>query len=129
MTSSSPTPETPKGDSPAPEDLHADPANWKWGIFYFSPQDPRIIVPKRIRGLGWTINFARPSVLLWIAFLWAFIYGTMTLARLAGANDETRLTIKLLLAFGIIAFCYRAAGTCGKTDLRGGRKIKTIVYE
>ena len=92
------------------DQLHADPANWKLGIFYFSREDQRIIVPKRIRGLGWTINLARPSALLWVAFLGAFIYGTLALARLAGAGDETRLMIKVVLAFGVIAFCYRAAG-------------------
>jgi len=71
-------------------------------------------MPKRIRGLGWTINFARPEALLWIAFLAAFVYGTMALARLAGVGEDARLTIKLLLAFGIIAFCYRAAGASRK---------------
>ena len=33
--------------------------NYKWGIFYFNPDDQRIIVPKREPGLGWTLNFAR----------------------------------------------------------------------
>jgi len=94
--------------------LHADPANWKWGIFYFCRQDPRIIVPKRIRGLGWTINFARPSALLWVTAMILFIYGTLTLARLAGASHDTQLTIKVLLAFGIIGFCYRMAHSSGR---------------
>jgi uncharacterized membrane protein len=33
---------------------------WKWGVFYFNPNDSRIIVPKRIEWLGWTLNFAQP---------------------------------------------------------------------
>ena len=41
-----------------------DPQNWKWGIFYFNSKDSRLIVPKRINSLGWTLNFARSSV--WI---------------------------------------------------------------
>jgi len=36
-----------------------DPANYKWG-FYYNKQDARVIVPKRIIGLGWTFNFAQP---------------------------------------------------------------------
>jgi uncharacterized membrane protein len=37
-----------------------DPLNYKWGIFYNNKQDIRTVVPKRIRGLGWTLNFAHP---------------------------------------------------------------------
>ena len=33
---------------------------WVWGIFYFNPDDSRIIVPKRIDWLGWTLNYAQP---------------------------------------------------------------------
>jgi len=35
-----------------------DPTNYKAGIFYFNPKDHRILVPKRIRMMGWTLNFA-----------------------------------------------------------------------
>jgi hypothetical protein len=42
----------------AAEAFRTDPANWKWGIFYHCKSDPRLIVPKRFRGLGWTINVA-----------------------------------------------------------------------
>jgi len=97
------------------DQLHADPANWKWGIFYFCREDPRVIVPKRIRGLGWTINFARPSALVWVAVMISFIYGTLALARLAGASHDTQLMIKVLLAFGIIGFCYRMANSGAKS--------------
>jgi uncharacterized membrane protein len=36
-----------------------DPLNYRWGIFYFNKNDSRIIVPKRARSFGWTLNFAR----------------------------------------------------------------------
>jgi len=32
---------------------------WKWGL-YNNPNDSRLFVPKRIAGLGWTINMAKP---------------------------------------------------------------------
>lgn len=38
-----------------------DPTNYRYGIFYFNPNDDRIIVPKRITALGWTLNFANPK--------------------------------------------------------------------
>lgn len=40
-----------------------------WGIFYYNPDDQRIIVPKRIPWLGWTLNFARPSSIIFIAII------------------------------------------------------------
>ncbi len=39
---------------------HRDPTNWKFGIFYYNPEDPRIFPPKRIPTFGWTVNFANP---------------------------------------------------------------------
>lgn len=36
--------------SPAP------PGSWKWGVFYYNPEDPDLVVPKRT-GLGYTLNF------------------------------------------------------------------------
>jgi uncharacterized membrane protein len=49
---------------------HNDPGNWRAGVFYYNPKDPRIFPPKRIGFLGWTINFANPySVLTSIGFV------------------------------------------------------------
>ena len=39
---------------------HSDSSNWKWGVFYYNNKDKRIFPPKRIKALGWTINFANP---------------------------------------------------------------------
>lgn len=43
------------------------PDHWKMGLFYYNKDDKRIFPPKRIPGLGWTINFANPYSIL--AFL------------------------------------------------------------
>jgi uncharacterized membrane protein len=37
--------------------------HWKWGIFYYNPDDPALLVEKRF-GVGYTLNFARS--LAWI---------------------------------------------------------------
>jgi len=34
-----------------------DPANYKWGIFYFNRKDSRVAVPKRSKMTGWMLNF------------------------------------------------------------------------
>lgn len=46
------------------EQWHNDPSNWKWGVFYYNKKDKRIFPPKRIKSLGWTVNFANPISLL-----------------------------------------------------------------
>lgn len=54
-----------------------DPDNWIWGIFYYNPEDSRLFPPKKIKQLGWTINFANPNsvflviVLIAIAFIFS----------------------------------------------------------
>ena len=41
------------------EKLWQDEKNWKgiWGIYY-CPEDRRVVVPKRCKWAGWTVNFA-----------------------------------------------------------------------
>lgn len=34
-----------------------DPMNYKWGVFYFNRKDPRVVVPKRHKMTGYTLNF------------------------------------------------------------------------
>lgn len=35
-----------------------EPTNYRGGIFYFNPNDKRIVLPKRNKMMGWTLNFA-----------------------------------------------------------------------
>ena len=54
------------------EDLdasHADPKNWRWGVFYYNKKDKRIFPPKRMAAFGWTVNFANPGSVLPLAVL------------------------------------------------------------
>jgi uncharacterized membrane protein len=48
---------------------HDDPANWKFGIFYYNKKDHRFIVPKRNPIMGWTFNFAHPAGYIFLALL------------------------------------------------------------
>lgn len=45
-----------------------NPENYKWGIYY-NPEDDRIVVPKRTRSLGFTLNFARKEAYFLILLL------------------------------------------------------------
>jgi hypothetical protein len=40
------------------ERLWSDPGNWRGGIVYCCPEDPRIIVPKQAKWTGYTMNFS-----------------------------------------------------------------------
>jgi uncharacterized membrane protein len=56
------------------DEWHRDPSNWIWGIFYFNKEDKRILPPKRIKQLGWTINFANPNSVFFLLILLVVIY-------------------------------------------------------
>lgn len=53
---------------------HRDPSNWIWGIFYFNKEDKRILPPKRIKQLGWTVNFANPNSILFFLIVIVILY-------------------------------------------------------
>jgi len=42
------------------DELRARPSNSKLGLIYYAKDDPRVVVPKSIKWMGWTINFAHP---------------------------------------------------------------------
>ncbi len=49
---------------------------WKWGIFYYNPKDPKLIVSKRI-GLGWTFNFGHRVSFVVIGLILAIVAGDL----------------------------------------------------
>ena len=60
--------------------LH-DPNNWKWGVFYYNKADKRILPPKRIPALGWTVNFANKKSILFFIILLLLLFGMMSLMK------------------------------------------------
>jgi len=42
------------------ETLWRDKNNWRWGAIYYCKNDPRLVVHKRVKWTGWTVNFAYP---------------------------------------------------------------------
>jgi hypothetical protein len=102
-----------------------DANNWKLGFIYFCRADQRIFVPKRIRGLGWTLNFARPLAVPSLGFILAVVYGVLELSRSFGAGGDARCAIKLLLALGLMALCYRLSiprpGSTPSDDAAAGK--------
>jgi hypothetical protein len=68
------------------EALRRDPQNQKWGLYYCKA-DPRVIVPKRLKWMGWTINAARPSALLVVLFTFAIVVVPVFLVRASGGGN------------------------------------------
>lgn len=56
---------------------NSNPNNFIWGFFYFNPEDNRLFPRKRIKELGWTINFYNPNA----AFLFIFIIAIVLMIR------------------------------------------------
>lgn len=54
--------------------------NYKVGIIYWNPEDSRLIVPKRERSMGYTLNFAhRLNILILVVITALVIYTAMYL--------------------------------------------------
>jgi uncharacterized membrane protein len=61
---------------------HSDPSNWKWGVFYYNKQDPRIFPPKRNPSLGWTVNFGNTkSIFVFVLLTIGLIVVSSLLSR------------------------------------------------
>jgi hypothetical protein len=88
------------------DELWARPSSWKLGFIYFCKEDPRAIVPKRIKWAGWTINFAHwyswPVFLLLLAALAAPVW-----AEIAFGVTNPAITVPTVLA-SIAAVCIAA---------------------
>ncbi|QEH37359.1 hypothetical protein OJF2_59490 [Aquisphaera giovannonii] len=68
----------------------ADPRNRRWGL-YRCPADPRVIVPKQVRWMGWTLNFARPSAIPVMLLLLAVLTAPVTIVSASGADRGVML--------------------------------------
>jgi hypothetical protein len=104
--------------------LHGNPDNWHLVFFYFAPEDPRIVVTKRLGIMGWTLNFARPMA---IPFLCALIASAIAYMKVADAITTSSqghwLSVFLLIAL-IVSLCgwmsnprrYTTQGESGPRD-------------
>lgn len=60
-----------------------DPNNWIWGMFYYNIEDKRLLPPKRIPWMGWTVNFAnRNSVLLFVFIMLLIILFSVFMTKI-----------------------------------------------
>ncbi len=89
-----------------PDAMHQDPDNWRLMFFYFSPQDPRIVVRRRRRAMGWTLNFAWPLAFPVLLALIGGVSGSMELLNRLALSGTSRWT-------GIFTLMVLAVPLCG----------------
>ena len=73
-----------------------DTNNWRAGILYNCPADPRIIVPLRTKGTGYAINFAHSGA--------ALVLTGMVLALLAPFSALLILDFTVGLLVSLVSF-------------------------
>jgi len=78
-----------------------DPRNHKWGLIYYCKADPRAIVPRRYKWMGWTVNFARPSAIPVVGLLLAVLAVPIRILTAKGAPTS------LVLVTGGVALAVR----------------------
>ncbi|MBD1366845.1 hypothetical protein IDJ77_23750 [Mucilaginibacter sp. ZT4R22] len=57
-----------------------DASHWIWGLIYYNPADPKLVVPKRF-GWGWTFNFAHKGSWIFILMVVGIIIAIKMLVR------------------------------------------------
>ncbi len=62
-----------------------DPRNRKGGV-YFCKADPRVIVPRHRKWMGWTINFARPTAFPVLLGMIALLVLPANIVRVSGGG-------------------------------------------
>lgn len=94
------------------ETLWKDPNNRKWGVFYYCKADPRVIVPKRIKWMGWTVNVARPLAIPVALLLIALVAGPTTAVIFMRAGPvPVILTISVCTVVVCLLCAYLASPT------------------
>jgi hypothetical protein len=90
--------------------LWSERKNWKLGLVYSCKEDPRIIVPKKPRWMGQTLNFAHAKSYAVLAATIFAIATPMPLLAAVTGTIASPLWIACLVAtvIAIVVFYYRA---------------------
>ena len=95
------------------ENCWKDPHNRKWGVFYYCKADPRVIVPRRWKWMGWTVNTARPNAIPVVLLLLAIVVVPLLIVRALGGGNGIEL---ITLAASITVLCLVCAYLSSRTD-------------
>lgn len=89
------------------------PSNYKWGLIYYCKADPRAIVPRRLKWMGWTVNFACPSAIPITVLLIALVAVQLLIVKAKGAGSGIEL---ITGAASITVLCLVCAYLSSRTE-------------
>lgn len=69
-----------------------DPSNWRFGILYRAPHDPRLLVPMRFTNAAFTPNIAHAKGAILAGAAYALAAGPFIAASLLGRIGENLVT-------------------------------------
>jgi hypothetical protein len=99
------------------EELWGNPDNWKRGLFYSCQDDPRVIVPKRQKWRGWTLNFAHRSAIPTLIFMTlAACLPVLLLAIFGLADTPAWWTILIFMAAIVYLACWYCSSPARYTN-------------
>ena len=81
--------------------LFHDPSNRRWGVFYYCPEDPRVLAPSRPTVHGYQINFAHPRARRTLALYLAVLILPAAATVAFGPVDAGSLLTAALVVFGL----------------------------
>ena len=87
------------------EACRKDPRNRKWD-FYYCKAHPRVIVPRGLKWMGWTVNFARPSAIPVLLCVVALLCVPVAMVR---ANGGGTVVSVFAGAVSIVVVCLLSA--------------------
>lgn len=90
-----------------------DPGNYKWGLVYYCKADPRAIVPRRFKWMGWTVNFARPSAIPVVLLLLAILVAPVSIVNAKGTGSGI---VFITGAASITVLCLACAYLSSRTE-------------
>lgn len=96
------------------ESLWRNKSNWHFCFIYYCKKDPRLIVPKRIKWFGWTVNFAH----LWAVGLLALVCVAVCLpviveSKLNLATPVVLIPTLVVVIVAIVVFCESMSSRTG----------------
>jgi uncharacterized protein DUF5808 len=90
-----------------------DPGNRRWGVYYCKA-DPRVIVPRHRKWMGWTINAARPSAIPIVLLLVALCLAVpLFIVKAKGGGTGAKF---VTVAAGITVLCLLSAYLSARTS-------------
>jgi len=76
-------------------------SNWKFGILYYCPDDPRVIV-RQLLPVGWTWNFGHTFVIPAIVLAVLFFFTPISLAYYLGIRSKLIYFVTMLFTLVLL---------------------------